>query len=233
MAKRLYNILSVCNDEEEVKSEFAKFFKIKLVTHKYKIDLYTNNTLFEFKHDRNFKSKTERAKVVAQTLYYVRKLKFGGSTDPVPETICIVDKNEGFFVRTKDFHQFYNASAKYDWDRAASQPCPLLVAALKQSPLIANIHVHRFEDAAEEDLFVNHVNAVAQQSLFQTDKKDINEDNFENVFFYWCTLFKKYVENGHKASEYFISDIEEGRSKVIGDNEVLFRLGDGTISKFL
>ena len=34
MAKRLYNILSVCNDEEEVKSEFAKFFKIKLVTHK-------------------------------------------------------------------------------------------------------------------------------------------------------------------------------------------------------
>ena len=177
------------------------------------------------------RAKQERAKVVAQTLYYVRKLKFGGSTDPVPETICIVDKNEGFFVRTKEFHQFYNASAKYDWDRAASQPCPLLVAALKQSPLIANIHVHRFEDAAEEDLFVNHVNAVAQQPLFQTDKKDINEDNFENVFFYWCTLFKKYVENGHKASEYFISDIEEGRSKVIGDNEVLFRLGDGTISK--
>lgn len=45
MAKRLYNILNACNDEEEVKSEFAKFFKIKLVTHKYKIDLYTNNTL--------------------------------------------------------------------------------------------------------------------------------------------------------------------------------------------
>lgn len=87
-------------------------------------------------------------------------------------------------MRTKDFHQFYNASAKYDWDRAASQPCPLLVAALKQSPLIANIHVHRFEDAAEEDLFINHVNDVAQQPLFQTDKKDINEDNFENVFYY-------------------------------------------------
>ena len=151
MAKRLYHILSVCNDEEEAKSEFAIFFKIKLVTHKYKIDLYTNHTLFEFKHDRNFKSKTERAKVVAQTLYYVRKLKFGASTDPVPETICIVDKNEGFFVRTKDFHQFYNASAKYDWDRAANQPCPLLVAVLKQSSLIANIHVHRFENAAEED----------------------------------------------------------------------------------
>ncbi|MBE6850995.1 MAG: hypothetical protein E7504_04550 [Ruminococcus sp.] len=231
MAKRLYDLLVLCKDEEEVKSEFAKFFKIKLVTHKYKIDLYTNNTLFEFKHDRNFKSRTERAKVIAQTLYYVRKLKFGASTDPVPETICIVDKNEGFFVRTRDFHLFYNASAKYDWDRAASQPCPVLVESLKQSPLIADIHMYRFENPAEEDLFVNHVYAVAQQPLFQTDKKDINEDNFENVFYYWCTLFKKYVENGHKASEYFVSDIEEGRSKVIGDNEILFRLGDGTISK--
>ncbi len=231
MAKRLYDLLALCKDEEEVKSEFAKFFKIKLVTHKYKIDLYTNNTLFEFKHDRNFNSKTERAKVIAQTLYYVRKLKFGASTDPVPETICIVDKNEGFFVRTRDFHQFYNASAKYDWDRAASQPCPVLVESLKQSPLIADIHMYRFENPVEEDLFINHVYAVTQQPLFQSDKKDINEDNFENVFCYWCTLFKKYVENGHKASEYFVSDIEEGRSKVIGDNEVLFRLGDGTISK--
>lgn len=231
MAKRLYNMLMYCNDEEEVKSEFAKFFKIKLITHKYKIDLYTNNTLFEFKHNRNFKSKTERAKVIAQTLYYVRKLKFGTITDPVPETICVVDKNEGFFVCTTDFHQFYNASAKYDWDRAASQPCPKLVEALKQSQLISDIKVFHFENPAEEDLFVNQVKNDTKQLSFQTDKKEINEDNFENVFYYWCTLFKKYVENGHKASEYFISDIEEGRSKVIGDNEVLFRLGDGTISK--
>jgi len=231
MAKRLYNMLMYCNDEEEVKSEFAKFFKIKLITHKYKIDLYTNNTLFEFKHNRNFKSKTERAKVIAQTLYYVRKLKFGTITDPVPEAICVVDKNEGFFVRTTDFHQFYNASAKYDWDRAASQPCPKLVEALKQSQLISDIKVFHFENPAEEDLFVNQVKTDTRQLSFQTDKKEINEDNFENVFYYWCTLFKKYVENGHKASEYFVSDIEVGRSQVIGDNEVLFRLGDGTISK--
>lgn len=231
MAKRLYNVLSKCRDEEEVKSEFAKYFKIKLVTHKYKIDLYTESTLFEFKYDRNFKSKTERAKVVAQTLYYIRKLKFGGSTDPVPDAICVVDKNEGFFVRTKDFHHFYSASAKYDWDRAASQPCPVLVSELKKSALISEIHVYNFSDENEEDLFSNSVYASAQKSLIESDKKQINEDNFEDVFFYWCKLFKKYVENGHKASEYFISDIESGRSQVISANEVLFKLGDGTISK--
>lgn len=231
MAKRLYNVLSKCNNEEEVKLEFAKYFKIKLVTHKYKIDLYTESTLFEFKYDRNFKSKTERAKVIAQTLYYIRKLKFGGLTDPVPDTICVVDKNEGFFIRTKDFHHFYSASAKYDWDRAASQPCPTLIAELKKSHLISEIHVYNFEDENEEELFANSVYIFSQKKLIESDKKQINEDNFEDVFIYWCKFFKKYVENGHKASEYFISDIELGCSQVISANEVLFKLGDRTISK--
>ncbi|CDF00956.1 putative uncharacterized protein [Ruminococcus sp. CAG:624] len=231
MSKRLYDVLSKCNDEEEVKSEFAKFFKIKLVTHKYKIDLYTESILFEFKYNRNFKSKTERAKVVAQTLYYIRKLKFGGSTDPVPETICIVDKNEGFFVSTKEFHQFYNASAKYDWDRAASQPCPILVESLKKSPLVSQIHIYNFDDVNEEDNFVNYIYASNLKKLIQSEKKEINENNFEDVFYYWCKLFKKYVENGHKASEYFVSDIELGRSQIISGNEVLFKLGDETNPK--
>lgn len=231
MAKRLYDVLSKCNDEEEVKSEFAKYFKLKLITHKYKIDLYTNSTLFEFKHDRNLSSGKERAKVVAQTLYYVRKLKFGSSTDPVPELICVVDKNEGFFIKTSDFHQFYNASAKYDWDRAASQPCPKLINALKEFKHIKETHVYKFVNESEEKSFIESVYYATQKNLLQSEKKEINENNFEMVYEYWTVLFKKYVENGHKASEFFVSDIEEGRSKIIGENEVLFGLGEGTVSK--
>ena len=30
MAKRLYDVLKDCNKEEEVKSEFCKFFKMKI-----------------------------------------------------------------------------------------------------------------------------------------------------------------------------------------------------------
>lgn len=231
MAKRLYTVLRACRDEEEVKSEFAKFFKIKLITHKYKIDLYTEQALYEFKYDRNFKSKTERAKVIAQTLYYIRKLKYGSLTEPVPDTIVVIDKNEGFYVRTTDFQHFYNASAKYDWDRAASQPDPNLIAALRASKLIADIQVFEFADEAEESLFIDQIFSLAQKKLIHSDKKEINEYNFEEVFIYWNRLFEKYVENGHKSSEYFISDIEAGRSKIIGDTEVLFRLGDGTVSK--
>ena len=230
MAKRLFDILKPCQNEEEVKSEFAKHFKIKYNTRR-KIDLYTEKILFEFKYDQNLQNKTTRARIVAQTLYYIRRLKYGQSTDPVPPTICIVDKNEAFFVNTSDFSTFYNASRKYDWDRAASQPCPILVKALKESGLLNNIHVYSFSNPEDESLFIDSVGVYTQNTLFDTNKKAITEDNFESIYTYWKSLFGKYVENGHKASEYFVSDIEEGCSQILNECEVLFRLNDGSVSK--
>lgn len=53
MAKRLFDVLSTCQTEEEVKAEFAKYFKIKINT-RYRIDLYTPHVLFEFKYNQNF-----------------------------------------------------------------------------------------------------------------------------------------------------------------------------------
>ena len=230
MAKRLYDALLSCRQEEEVKSEFAKYFRLKLIT-RHKIDLYTPQVLFEFKYNQNFRSRTTKAKAIAQTLYYIRRLKYGISYDPVPPSICIVDKDEGFFIKTTDFSPFYTASRKYDWDRAASQPCPKLVEAIRQSDLLNKIHLFSFENAEDESIFVEQVNTRIQAQLFDTAKKTINEENFANVFLYWQSLFGKYVQNGHKASEYFVSDIEDGRSKAISKTEILFRLGDGTISK--
>ena len=231
MKKRLYTILQTCHDEEEVKSKFAKYFGLPMVTHKCRIDLYTEQALYEFKHDKDFNNVKSRAKVVAQTLYYIRDLKFGTLTDLVPSTIVIACKNSGFIVNTSSFHHFYNADMKYDWDRAASKPDPVLVDSLKASDLILDIHVYDFSIEQEENLFIDQIYALAQKKLLCTDKKEINESNFEDVFTYWNQLFEKYVENGHKSSEYFISDIESGRSQIIGDTEVLFRLGDGTVSK--
>ena len=230
MAKRLYELLRNCKEEEEVKAEFAKYFKIKYNT-RNRIDLYTPQVLYEFKLDQNFKKKSSRAKAVAQTLYYVRRLKYGTSTDPVPPTICIVDKNEGFLVKTSDFASFYTATRKYDWDRAASQPCPVLVDALRESKLIENIHVYSFEQVADETQFIETIAVQSQPSLFDSNKKTISEENFTDVYLYWESLFGKYVQNGHKASEYFVSDIEAGRSQIVGNSEVLFRLGDSPASK--
>jgi hypothetical protein len=91
---------------------------------------YTERVLFEFKYDRKFKNPENVARVLAQTMYYARLLKFGAGLTryPLPPVICVVDKNEAFFAETKDYARFYAAKGdRYDWDRAPSTPCPKLV----------------------------------------------------------------------------------------------------------
>lgn len=227
---RLLVTLKDCNNEEEVKKSFLDYFDQKLNALNG-IDHYTPEILFEFKHNWNLKNVRYRACAIAQTMYYVRRLKYGVATVPVPPLICVIDKNEGFFVSTSEFSSFYNASAKYDWDRAPSDPCPVLVKALSSFDAVKNIHVFSFENEHDESLFVSAVSVPTQQSFFEDTKKVISEENFTAVYTYWESLFGKYVKNGHKPSEYFISDIEYGQSQIIGNNEVLFRLNDGTVSK--
>ena len=56
--------------------------------------------------------------------------------------------------------------------------------------------------------------------------KQITEQNFEQIFIYWQKLFGADVKNGRKPSEYFITDIEQGKSEDLR-NSVLFRMNSG------
>ena len=247
MGKRLYDLLKDCKKEEEVKASFCSFFKMKINALKA-IDHYTPNVLFEFKYDRNFKSAANIAHVIAQTMYYARLLKFNLTKYPLPPYICVVDKNEAFFVETKSYSKFYSSTAaKYDWDRAASTPCPNLVAdivaALTANPECSPYHagdgrartpvapqlpyVYDLTVPAEEDQFVAKCREylLAQMSFLDLlDKKSITEENFLDVFEYWDSLFGKYVKNGRKSSEYFLADIEQGKSLKGENGQVLFNV---------
>lgn len=228
--KNLFSQISICQTEEEVKSEFIKFFGFKLQT-KQRIDHYSPEVLYEFKCDKKFSSKKVLATVLAQTLYYIRELKYGTGTRPVPPNICGVDKNEAFIAETVKFKCFYEkrTKEKYDWDRAPSVPCPILVEDLANCQELAAVHVYSLCIAEEERQFVAKLKAyqARQFSLFDSDKKQINEENFAEVFSYWKSLFGHYVENGKKPSEYFICDIENGKSTKIENSKVVFDLGDG------
>jgi hypothetical protein len=224
--KRLYEVLKDCKKEEEVKSEFCKFFKMKINALKA-IDHYTETVLFEFKYDRNLKNVSNIAAVVAQTMYYARLLKFSLTKFPLPPHICVVDKNEVFFIETKAYAKFYASTAqKYDWDRAASTPCPNLVADIAASPSLKDIYVYDLANPAQDDEFVAKCRELmtAQMTFLELfDKKSITEQNFFEVFEYWDSLFGNYVRNGRKSSEYFLADIESGKSFKGGDSgEVLF-----------
>ncbi|MBR0060222.1 MAG: hypothetical protein IJP68_01970, partial [Selenomonadaceae bacterium] len=230
--KSLAKILLDAATEEELKNFFAKFFKLKLSTKNY-IDLYTPQILFEFKYDAPLKNVQTLAAVVAQTLYYVRRLKFGSELRTPSRNICVVSKNFAAFFPTDNFSAFIR-NKTFDWDLAPSSPCKKLVAALANADVLKSAHVFDFNDAEDENNFVELINRslTAQLSLF-AERKEINENNFYPIFQHWQKIFGAAVDNGRKASEYFITDIEDGKSQIIG-RSVIFRMSSGElVEKFL
>lgn len=230
--KPLSEILADAATEEELKNFFAKYFRIKLSTKNY-IDLYTAQILFEFKFDAPLTSIQTRATCIAQTLYYIRRLKFGNEIRTPSKNICVVTRGAGIFFPTEKFSDFIRRKT-YDWDLAPSSPCKKLVADLAASEIICAAHVYNFAEAEDADNFIELINRnlIEQLSLFG-ERKEINEDNFYPIFQLWQKIFGEAVENGRKASEYFITDIEEGKSQLIG-NSVLFRMSSGErVEKFL
>ncbi|MBR6471043.1 MAG: hypothetical protein IKS83_04555 [Victivallales bacterium] len=227
----LYQALQACKKEEEIKAEFCRFFGMKLNA-LGAIDHYTEAILYEFKYERNFQNLDERAKAIAQTMYYARRLKFSVVKSPLPPNICIADKKSGFLLRTSKFAKFYaEQDDRYDWDRAPSTPCPKLCAAIAKCECCKKLHVYDWTLPEEEKQFIEKIQERRNftPSLFtDLDKKVITEQNFLEVYDYWEKLFGKYVHNGRKVSEYFFADLEQGKSVLGPNGEVLFDVtGDG------
>jgi len=222
--------LALCNTEEEVKSEFARAFKFKLDT-RQRMDLYTSRILFEFKYDKNLKSLDARAYVVAQTMYYIRELKYGKLNLAIPAFICVVDKNEAFFVETTSFKSVYDSSSEnFDWDRAPSTPCPNVVASVRGMKALDQAHIYALGQAEDFSNFCRKLDAYRHEQLefdlALSDKKQITERNFEAAYSLWVETFGPYLADERKLSEYFMLDIQLGKTQILeATKEVAFDLG--------
>ena len=225
--KHLYELISNANTEEELKFLFVKFFDLPIATKK-RIDLYTEQILFEFKLDDNLKNLQTRAKVIAQALYYIRRLKLGDDDRTASEYICVVSKNFAAYFETELFAEFYNDKKIYDWDLKPSSPCKKLVADLASADVVIHAHVYDLSVLQEEIAFSTKIMEIRKRkiSLFNI-KKEINQNNFYQVYQHWKSFFGEAVQNGHKASEYFITDIEQGKSSLVDNASVLFRMSGG------
>lgn len=219
--------------EEDIKNVYARHFNIKYDTSE-RHDLYTPQVLFEFKYDRNLESLKGRAAVLAQNLYYVHKLKFGITNKPIPQNLCVADKNEAFFAETLAWKDFYTTD-KYDWDLAPSHPDQRLIKDISETEALRNIHVFQIQKEPEYQVFSSTLKRYfdLQTAIFEQDKKVITEQNFEEVFEYWNSLFGDSVRNGLKPSRYFVSDIQEGRTIPMKDlGQVVFQFpNDAKVKK--
>ena len=210
----LHYHISNAQTEEELKFQFAKFLNLPFST-RNRIDLYTEQILFEFKLDSNLKNTQILAKTVAQALYYVRRLNFSDDDRSPSENICVVTKNLAAFFKTTTFSDFYSDKIIYDWDLKPSSPCKKLVADLTRFEPIIHAHIYDFSNVQEDIAFATMIMNIRKRQIpLFSQKKQITEQNFYQVFQHWQKFFAEDVANGHKPSEYFMLDIEDGKSHI-------------------
>ena len=213
--------------EEEVKHAYAAHFELDYDT-EFRHDLYSPEIFFEFKFSRSLQKREARAAVLAQVMYYVRRLRLGHADKVVPPAICVADSDQAFFTDTHRWKKFYGNETKYDWELAPSQPDEKLVADIAAAAETEAIKVFEVLEEAEYELFSQR---LAQHRTQQAEfdfrvKKLITEDNFEEVFDYWNKCFGDAVRNGTKSSRYFLCDIQQGRSIYNREeNKVVFLIG--------
>ena len=214
--------------EEDVKAAWAKCLDLEYDT-AHDHDLYTEQVLFEFKLQRNFDQPAQRAAVLAQLLYYVRRLKLGGSAKGIPAMFCLADRATAVLGQIADWRDLYtDVHGRYDWDLRPSSPDPLLVAAVQADPHFAPLHVYHLNQPEEAHFLIDRLSQLftPQSRLDFADKKLITEENFEEVYAYWNGIFGESVRNGFKSSRYFVADIHEGRSSLIAaEGKVHFTVG--------
>lgn len=209
--------LKAAKTEETVKAVYAKYFKIDYDTAD-KHDLYTPQVLFEFKYDKNFQNLKALATILAQSLYYIRRLKYGDAQKMIPYFLCLADKNEASITETNKWSNYYSNNS-YNWENPPSKPDQRLIDHLVKEPETRKLHVYRINLKGEHSAFKKNLeNALNPQMIMDFgDKKVINEENFEAVFDHWKNILGKYIVNGYKDSFYFLSNIQ--KDKIIVDRE--------------
>jgi len=75
--------------------------------------------LLEFKFDRNFESAYERAKVILQSLFYLKRFEMDGNDINQPNVIFVGDINEMFALHFNDVQKYLDL--EIDWTVAPSE----------------------------------------------------------------------------------------------------------------
>lgn len=226
---KFFNLIGKGKTEEDIKNAYAKYFGLTYDTSD-RHDLYTPRVLFEFKFDKNFNNLKARSTVLAQVLYYVRRLKFGGFTDkPIPPILCLADQNESILTETILWKEFYDdPNEKYDWDLAPSIPDKQLVKDISDTKAAKELHVYKVSTTDEFKVFSELLTKKLSEQLDigLQDKKVISESNFEEVYEYWNRILGDSVRNGFKTSRYFVSDIQENNTTYLKEqSKAFFRIG--------
>lgn len=203
---KFYNEIINATIERQVEDVYNKglgiYFKDSPISYPFACDGYmeckTDNEkdlrlLIEYKFDKNFESALDRAKVILQSIYYVKQFELTGRE--LPNVILIADKNECFLIHTNNIIKYLDYDI--DWKIAPS------TASDKYIDLCIEI-------SNDEDVRNSFVYLVNEEFSFKVvaDKiKDfadnvkryvhITEDNIVSIF---NTFTKKVLGNANAVT---------------------------------
>ena len=206
MAKKinLFESLKQTKIEREVEdfynSALADYFPNNIITHPYACDglleAAIDDKLFkliiEYKYNEDFKSKTARAKVILQAIFYIKQFEINGQI--IPNVCLIGDKNECFVFHTNDIIKYLDEDV--NWKVAPSG------AAVKYPKLVLKL-----ANDADINPFVFEINKDFDFELVANKIKDlalnvkrfihITEHNISIVFDYFKS---RVITNASKIS---------------------------------
>ena len=126
--KSIYASMKEAKIEREVEDIYNQqitfFFDNPTITHPFecdglidtKIDGRMLKLIMEYKYDRDFKSRTARAGVIVQALYYIKRFEQNGMI--LPNVVLVGDRNECFVFHVNDIISYLDESL--DWSIAPS-----------------------------------------------------------------------------------------------------------------
>ena len=214
---KLLALLDKAQTEEDVKAAWAKTLGIDYNTSDDH-DLYTPQVFFEFKFDRQLAQAASRSPVVAQVMYYLRRLKFGESKKAIPAYFCIADKTACAIGEVAHWRVLFTDDAgHFDWDLRPSSPDPALVAAVRKHPAFDKLHPRVLHIAPEAQSALDTLAGLLANApgVRVGDKKRITEENFEGVFDYWNEVLASRcaMATSHRATLWPTFSRGERRSK--------------------
>lgn len=206
MAKKinLFESLKQTKIEREVEdfynSALSVYFPNNIITHPYACDGLLEATIddklfkliIEYKYNEDFKSKTVRAKVILQAIFYIKQFEINGQI--IPNVCLIGDKNECFVFHTNDIIKYLDEDV--NWKVAPSG------AAVKYPELVLKL-----ANDADINPFVFEINKDFDFELVANKIKDlalnvkrfihITEHNISIVFDYFKS---RVITNASKIS---------------------------------
>lgn len=232
MGTKFYNEICHANEERKVEDVYIKaiekYFENSVVIFPYHCDGYTEHSvmydesvkvlrlIMEFKYGKDFNVSKDRAIVLVQVLYYLKKFQEGVAStySELPNIILAGDKTTCFVVHVKEVEKYleYNIDWSIPPSNAAVSNPDLVKEVIKDSN---NINVLIF-DIKSNFKFKDVVTEIKRILLNYNSKLKITERNIAGIYDYFI---QKVIQN---PEQYTAQNLVYFFINVIIDNEDTF-----------